>query len=111
MCIAPISINADREGVVDFTKPFKSRGITAIIKTPETSSSYLQFLSPLDGSVWLCVLLAFVVVSIILFLLEKNSQPCSPDVPRLNLYESTWFVFAALVGGSSETGTATVPGK
>ena len=74
MSVAPLSINAAREEAMDFTKPFKTRGITVLIKTPESQSSYFEFMSPLSTKVWACVLIAMAVVSVILFIVERRSK-------------------------------------
>ena len=42
MTVAPLSINAEREKVIDFTKPFKTRGITVLMRTPKSHPSYFQ---------------------------------------------------------------------
>ena len=51
MSMAPLSINKDRETAMDFTKPFKTRGITVLVKTPTQKTSYWQFLKPLSGNI------------------------------------------------------------
>ncbi|ELT90213.1 hypothetical protein CAPTEDRAFT_92293 [Capitella teleta] len=112
MSVAPLSINADREAALDFTKPFKTRGITVLIKTPKSQSSFWQFMLPLSTTVWLLVFMSFIVLSISLFFLEKVSVARTNVMPKLDsVTESGWFMFASLVGGGAEAAPTTLPGR
>ena len=111
MSMAPLSINAEREDAIDFTSPFKSRGITVLMKTPEHQTWYFQFMAPLSNEVWFATLGAFMIISFLLFLLERYSRRFGRSVIRLDASESYWFIFGALVSGSSESTPATLPGR
>ena len=111
MSVAPTSISFERESVVDFTRSFMTRGITAVTKTPASSPSYLQFMSPLSYVVWACILFAFVITSLLLYFLEKYSSPCRTDINKGNMLESAWFMFASLVNGNPESSPITIPGR
>lgn len=110
MSLAPLSINADREAAIDFTKPFKTRGITVLIRTPESESSYFQFMNPLSTGVWVGVFLAMIVLSMFLYVFEKFGKSLRPEFPKLNATESCWFIFGAIAGGSTESSPVTVAG-
>ena len=82
-----------------------------LVKTPESTAGYFQFMNPLSQMVWLCILLSIVSITIVLYLLEKYSTNVSKIMPRLNARESAWFIFGAIVGGGSETSPMTIPGR
>ena len=46
MSLAPLSVNSERENVMDFTRPYKTRGVTVLIKTPDHQTSYFVFMKP-----------------------------------------------------------------
>lgn len=111
MSVAPLSINADRERALDFTKPFKTRGITILMKTPESQSSYFQFMRPLSSKVWICIFIAAITVAAVLFVFEYQSTACRNDFPKLNAQESAWFILGSLISGSTESTPVTVAGR
>ena len=74
MAIAPLTITAGREKVVDFTKPFMTLGISIMIKKPQkTKPSVFSFLDPLSYEIWLCIGFAYIGVSVVLFLVSRFS--------------------------------------
>lgn len=119
MCLGAISITSDREEVVDFSKPFKQKMFNFLMKKPEEISTIFQFLSPLSTFVWIAILSSLVLVSLLLFLMDRFS-PNYPSVVANNhdlsdpdpddghssisvgLRESIWFMYGALVGGGTE---------
>ncbi len=75
MAIAPLTITAERERVVDFTKPFATLGISMMIKKPAKQvPNVFSFLEPLSKEVWLCVLFSFIAVSVVLFIVSRFSS-------------------------------------
>lgn len=51
--IAAITITADRERVIDFSKPFMSLGISIMIKKPmKQRPGVFNFLNPLSKEIW-----------------------------------------------------------
>lgn len=75
MAIAPLTITAERERVVDFTKPFATLGISIMIKKPvKHVPNVFSFLEPLSKEVWLCVVFSFVAVSVVLFIVSRFSS-------------------------------------
>ncbi|KAL3879137.1 hypothetical protein ACJMK2_031448, partial [Sinanodonta woodiana] len=74
MAIAPISISSQRERVVDFTKPYMSLGISIMIKrTAVKETSVFSFMDPLSYEIWMCILFAYIGVSVVLFLVSRFS--------------------------------------
>lgn len=86
MAIAAMTITAERERVVDLSKPFMSLGISIMIKKPvKQKPTVLSFLSPLSKEIWVCVLFSYVAVSIVLFIVSRFS----PYEWRLVSYSET----------------------
>ncbi|KAH3831334.1 hypothetical protein DPMN_104597 [Dreissena polymorpha] len=74
LAIAPLTINSQRERVVDFTKPFMSLGISIMIKkTALKKASVFSFMDPLSYEIWMCILFAYIGVSVVLFLVSRFS--------------------------------------
>lgn len=99
MTIAPLSINSQREEAVDFTKPFMTRYISVIMKKTKSETSYFEFLNPLSPQVWICTFGAFIIVSVILYFLEKLGMRKKKDYPSISFRESFWFIFGSLLQG------------
>ena len=74
MAIAPLTITAVREQVIDFSKPFMSLGISIMIKKPNNDKpGVFSFMYPLSGEIWMCVIFAYIGVSVVLFLVSRFS--------------------------------------
>lgn len=74
MAVAPITISSTRERVVDFTKPYMSLGISIMIKKPANEGAHIfSFMDPLSSEIWMCILFAYVGVSVVLFLVSRFS--------------------------------------
>lgn len=72
--IAPLTINSQRERVVDFSKPFMNLGISIMIKKPEKQKpGVFSFLAPLSREIWMCIIIAYLGVSVVLFLVSRFS--------------------------------------
>lgn len=71
MAVAPLTITLVREQVIDFTKPFMSLGISIMIKKPTKSKpGVFSFLDPLAYEIWMCIVFAYIGVSVVLFLVS-----------------------------------------
>ncbi|XP_014768777.1 glutamate receptor ionotropic, kainate 2 [Octopus bimaculoides] len=111
MTVSPLSINSQREEAVDFTKPFMTRYISVIMKKTKLETSYFEFLNPLSPPVWICTFGAFIVVSVILYFLEKLGMRKKKDYPSISFRESFWFIFGSLLQGNTDASPNTVPGR
>ncbi|TWW77386.1 Glutamate receptor 4 [Takifugu flavidus] len=70
IAVAPLTITLVREEVIDFSKPFMSLGISIMIKKPQKSKpGVFSFLDPLAYEIWMCIVFAYIGVSVVLFLL------------------------------------------
>ena len=111
MSVAPLSINSRREEAVDFTKPFMTRYISVLLRIPKRQVSYFEFLNPLSPIVWICTMGAFVVVSIILYILERVGASRTRKTPKISVRESFWFIFGSLLQGNTDSSPSTIPGR
>lgn len=77
IAISPLTINAQREQVVDFTVPFMQAGISIMMKRAGSlhSNTMFSFLAPLSSEIWTSLIFAYFGVSIVLFLVSRFS-PC-----------------------------------
>lgn len=73
VAVAPLTITLVREQVIDFTKPFMSLGISIMIKKPTKSKpGVFSFLDPLAYEIWMCIVFAYIGVSVVLFLVRRR---------------------------------------
>jgi len=112
MAIAPLTINKERERVVDFTKPFMKIGISIMIKKPDKQKpGVFSFMSPLSNRVWICVMIAFIAVSLVLFFVgrwspfEWHAIGLNKDQETTNSFtfsNTLWFSLGALMQQGSD---------
>eukprot|EP00057_Strongylocentrotus_purpuratus_P014629 XP_011669103.1 PREDICTED: glutamate receptor ionotropic, kainate 2 [Strongylocentrotus purpuratus] len=114
LAAAPLTISYAREKVIDFSKPWMYLGVTILFRVPEPQNpGVFSFLNPLSPDVWLYVILAFLLVSFVLFVLARfspyewyNSHPCNPDYDtvenQFNFFNCLWFSFGGLMQQGSE---------
>ncbi|XP_054431847.1 glutamate receptor ionotropic, kainate 1 isoform X2 [Pteronotus mesoamericanus] len=114
LAVAPLTITYVREMAIDFSKPFMTLGISILYRKPNgTHPGVFSFLSPLSPDVWVCVLLACLGVSCVLFVIARftpyewhNPHPCTPDSDVVEndftLLNSFWFGVGALMQQGSE---------
>ncbi|XP_059153995.1 glutamate receptor ionotropic, kainate 1-like [Physella acuta] len=107
--IGDLTINLQREKVVDFTKPFLTLGITILYKKPAPKTLNLfSFLSPLSLDVWVYMIAAYLCVSFMLFVIARfspyewcNPHPCNPDTDEVEnqftVMNSLWFTIGSLM--------------
>lgn len=74
LAIAPLTITAEREKVVEFSKPFMSMAVNIMIKKPSKHKpGAFSFLSPLSREVWISVGFAYVAVVIVMYVVSRFS--------------------------------------
>ncbi|KAI3378177.1 hypothetical protein SNEBB_004647, partial [Seison nebaliae] len=106
MAIAPLTIIADRERVIDFSMPFMSLGISIMIKKPEKQKpGVFSFMNPLSGDIWICIMIAYAFVTLVLFLVSRFSpyewgaDPSRPGQVTnvFTVNNSLWFSMGAFM--------------
>ncbi|KAG1654620.1 Ionotropic receptor 25a [Nymphon striatum] len=108
IALAPISVMAEREHVVDFTVPYYDLvGITILMKKPKPPTSLFKFLNVLETEVWLCILAAYFITSILMFLFDRwspyslrNNKEMNKndddECRQFNIKECLWFCMTSL---------------
>jgi ABC-type amino acid transport substrate-binding protein len=107
LIISGLTITLVREKAVEFSLPFMNLGISIMVYKPkEEKPQVFSFMAPLSKEIWMCVLLAYVGISVILFLvsrfspyewhLEQNmgQQRLSND---FTIFNTLWFCLAAFM--------------
>ena len=74
MAVASLTISTQRERAVEFSHPFMNVGISIMIKKPpKEKANFFTLLNPFDSSIWICILLTYVGVSLSLFAIARFS--------------------------------------
>merc|ERR1719150_3281016 len=113
LAIADLSITFEREKAVDFSNPFMTLGISILYRKPKKQEPALfAFMSPLDFEVWIYMVFAYFIVSILLFILARfspyewdNPHPCNEQevlVNEFSLCNSMWFTVGSLMQQGSD---------
>lgn len=105
LAVGDLTINSEREAVVDFSMPFLDLGISILyVASPAKSIDLFSFLEPLSPVVWIMMLVAGILVSITLFLLAKWSPFETAELdsregqsPFLSLRHCLWFSLSCWV--------------
>uniref|UniRef100_A0A994J6Z1 Glutamate ionotropic receptor AMPA type subunit 2 n=1 Tax=Homo sapiens TaxID=9606 RepID=A0A994J6Z1_HUMAN len=112
IAIAPLTITLVREEVIDFSKPFMSLGISIMIKKPQKSKpGVFSFLDPLAYEIWMCIVFAYIGVSVVLFLVSRFSPyewhteefedgretQSSESTNEFGIFNSLWFSLGAFM--------------
>uniref|UniRef100_A0A914V469 Glutamate receptor 1 n=1 Tax=Plectus sambesii TaxID=2011161 RepID=A0A914V469_9BILA len=106
--VGPLTINKERERVVDFSKPFMTTGISIMIKKPEKQEfSVFSFLQPLGMDIWLFILCSYIGVSMVIYLVsrvspyewrtEETAEGGYVISNDFTVYNCLWFTLAAFM--------------
>lgn len=114
MAIADLTITRKRQEVVDFTLPFLNLGIGVLYRKPvKQPPSLFSFMSPFALTVWIGMSLAYLGVTLVLFILARfsptewdNPYPCIQDPEELEnsftMLNSFWFTIGSLMQQGSD---------
>ncbi|XP_017872751.1 PREDICTED: glutamate receptor ionotropic, kainate 2-like, partial [Drosophila arizonae] len=114
LAVGSMTITYARESVIDFTKPFMNLGISILFKVPTTEPTRLfSFMNPLAIEIWIYVLVAYILVSLTIYLLAKLSpiewrsiHPCDIDhltiSNQFTISDSFWFTIGTLMQQGSD---------
>ncbi|XP_055382823.1 glutamate receptor ionotropic, kainate 2-like [Condylostylus longicornis] len=112
--ITDLTMTSERESGVDFTIPFMNLGIAILYTKPKKAPPELfSFMLPFSGEVWGYLGVAYLSVSISLFILGRlspvewdNPYPCIEEPTELenqfSFANSMWFTIGALLQQGSE---------
>ncbi|XP_063930572.1 glutamate receptor ionotropic, kainate 2-like isoform X2 [Zophobas morio] len=95
LAICDLTTTYERRKAVDFTNPFMTLGISILYaKIVKEPPELLAFTNPLSLDVWLYMVTAYMVISMIIFLVARlnpneweNPHPCNPCPEQL---ENVW---------------------
>ena len=105
-----MTITAQRENVIDFTKPYKTTGISVVMKRTHVRRTLFQFTRPFTGMVWLLLLGVVILVSITLYVLDKVS-PSDDESVRFTEQDAVWFTLSSLCLRATDVTPKTVSGR
>lgn len=110
LAVADLTITYERKTAVDFTMPFMSLGIGILFtKPPKKETNLFSFLDPFTVDVWLYTGLAYISISVLVFLLSRinnddweSSHPCNQDPDEVesiwNLLNCVWLSMGSIMG-------------
>ncbi|KAG8438899.1 hypothetical protein GDO86_005187, partial [Hymenochirus boettgeri] len=126
LAVAPLTITLVREEVIDFSKPFMSLGISIMIKKPQKSKpGVFSFLDPLAYEIWMCIVFAYIGVSVVLFLVSRFSpyewhneefeegkdQPVPDQSNEFGIFNSLWFSLGAFMQQGCDISPRSLSGR
>ncbi|XP_037357171.1 glutamate receptor 1 isoform X2 [Talpa occidentalis] len=126
VAVAPLTITLVREEVIDFSKPFMSLGISIMIKKPQKSKpGVFSFLDPLAYEIWMCIVFAYIGVSVVLFLVsrfspyewhseepEEGREPAAGDqTNEFGIFNSLWFSLGAFMQQGCDISPRSLSGR
>ncbi|KAM8974881.1 glutamate receptor 1 isoform 1-T1 [Pelodytes ibericus] len=126
LAVAPLTITLVREEVIDFSKPFMSLGISIMIKKPQKSKpGVFSFLDPLAYEIWMCIVFAYIGVSVVLFLVSRFSpyewhneeyeegrdQPTNDQSNEFGIFNSLWFSLGAFMQQGCDISPRSLSGR
>uniref|UniRef100_A0A4W3ILQ9 Glutamate receptor, ionotropic, AMPA 2b n=1 Tax=Callorhinchus milii TaxID=7868 RepID=A0A4W3ILQ9_CALMI len=126
IAVAPLTITLVREEVIDFSKPFMSLGISIMIKKPQKSKpGVFSFLDPLAYEIWMCIVFAYIGVSVVLFLVSRFSPyewhteeyedgretQTSEQTNEFGIFNSLWFSLGAFMQQGCDISPRSLSGR
>uniref|UniRef100_A0A1I8FBV1 PBPe domain-containing protein n=1 Tax=Macrostomum lignano TaxID=282301 RepID=A0A1I8FBV1_9PLAT len=109
VAVGTLVITYDREGR-GLHDTFHGLGLSVIMKKPEQQTDPLQFMLPFSGRVWTCMLLAWLLTSLLMLVCARLSpyewyshNDCVPVVEnQFGALNSMWFTIGSLMQQGSE---------
>uniref|UniRef100_A0A3B4C2G0 Glutamate receptor n=1 Tax=Pygocentrus nattereri TaxID=42514 RepID=A0A3B4C2G0_PYGNA len=121
VAVAPLTITLVREEVIDFSKPFMSLGISIMIKKPTKSKpGVFSFLDPLAYEIWMCIVFAYIGVSVVLFLVSRfspyewhseDTEEGPEHTNEFGIFNSLWFSLGAFMQQGCDISPRSLSGR
>ncbi|XP_052133234.1 glutamate receptor ionotropic, kainate 2-like [Frankliniella occidentalis] len=108
LAVGSMTINYARESVIDFTKPFMNLGISILFKVPTSQPTRLfSFMNPLSVHVWMFVVLAYILVSLTMYVTARFSPyewrgPLEFAANHFSIVNCFWFAIGTLMQQGSD---------
>ena len=93
--IGDMTILADRLQYVDFTLPYAESGLAMIVPT-KPEGSRLMFTKPFTRDMWLVTAAIMIYTMLIVWFLERQSNPEFSGPWKNQLSTALWFTFSSL---------------
>lgn len=93
--IGDVTILADRLQYVDFTLPYAESGLAMIVPT-KPEGSPLMFMKPFTMDMWLVTAAIMIYTMLIVWFLERQSNPEFSGPWKNQLSTALWFTFSSL---------------
>ena len=106
MATGSLTITAQREKAVDFSKPFMDFTMALILRKPvEEEPNMFRFLDPFSSIVWLCTVMAVFAMTIFMYIVDylspygnrKTAKDSDEPGDEFSLYNSLWFATASML--------------
>ena len=106
MATGSLTITAQREKAVDFSKPFMDFTMALILRKPdEKPPNMFRFLDPFSSIVWLCTVMAVFAMTIFMYIVDylspygnrKTAKESDEPGDEFSLYNSLWFATASML--------------
>ncbi|CAF0748574.1 unnamed protein product [Brachionus calyciflorus] len=121
LAIAGLTITLEREQAVEFSMPFMNLGVSIMIYKPkEEKPKVFSFMAPLSKEIWMCILFAYVGISVILFLVSRFS-PYEWNVENVmgetklqnafTIFNTFWFCLAAFLQQGVDIAPSSISGR
>lgn len=121
LAIAGLTISLVRERAVEFSMPFMNLGISIMVYKPkEEKPKVFSFMAPLSKEIWMCVVLAYIGISVILFLVSRFSpyewqleQVMGEQVLHndFTIFNTLWFCLAAFMQQGVDIAPRSISGR
>ncbi|XP_059474662.1 ionotropic receptor 25a [Neocloeon triangulifer] len=107
IALSSLPVNSERETVIDFTVPYYDLvGYSILMKKLSSPTSLFKFLTVLETDVWLCILAAYFITSLLMWIFDRwspysyqnNREKYKNDEEKreFNLRECLWFCMTSL---------------
>ncbi|KAK3092084.1 hypothetical protein FSP39_025052 [Pinctada imbricata] len=98
--VAPFTITATRDEVVDFLTPFQEEGVGIIMKKPDPNANRMfKMFLPFQYSVWVAIVATMIFIGFLQYIVHRLSPY---NMVRLRLVDALWMSFGAYVGQGGE---------
>ena len=88
--VGDIAITTERTKVIDFTQPYIESGLVVVAPIRESKSSAWAFLRPFTPMMWFVTGMFFLVVGVVVWILERQTNDDFRGPPRRQLVTIIW---------------------
>ncbi len=99
LIVAPISIQPEREMVMDFIFPYFYDYSTVLIQMPNPEGTkWRTFIDPFKWEVLMCIIISLLLITVIYFLVERWNPFYEGRKPQNSMFgDAFWYMYGALL--------------